>query len=76
MKFTFGYDSNNKFDRFTYKLCKYLPFIPTVEVDIYRKYRTSNNYCPVKHIIVVQIFSYMWEWRYFKKTQKWEFRSF
>jgi hypothetical protein len=71
IKFYFGYMGKTRFDSITYWICNKFPFIPCLEVNLFRTYYNSNTYFVVKHQISIAWFKYMFEAR--KVRGKWRF---
>lgn len=67
--FSFGYMDISKWNRFTYNLCKALPFIPTIECDLFKTYYKSTTPFIIKHSIYIGFLKYYY--RFYKIKDKW-----
>lgn len=56
--FSFGYFGPSKWGRFTYNLCNLLPFIPTIECELFKTYYKSNKPFRVRHSIYLGFLKY------------------
>jgi len=68
IRFTFGYLNSNKIDLITYWICKKLPFIPTLDVDLFR------SHSKIRHSIHFGILKFYY--RIYKlDTKGWRFEN-
>ena len=57
--FSFGYRGDyTKLNLFTYNLCKILPFIPTIEMNLFKTYHNSDVEFDIKHSMHFGIFNF------------------
>ena len=77
IRFYFGYYAQSRWSRFTYWLCKNVKFIPSIELDLYRRHgvnagSSAGQYCKLKHQIHIGIFNFYGRWYKFIDG-KWKF---
>jgi hypothetical protein len=69
--FSFGYMGTTIWNMITYKLCKLLPFIPTLECDLFKTFNNSKTPFIVRHSIYLGWLNFYF--RISKTKGKWKF---
>lgn len=72
IRFYFGYYGISKYSKFTWRLCEKLPFIPSVDLELFRTTKGGEP-CPLKHSIYIGWLKYYWHWSFSTKRNKWRF---